>query len=358
MIPAVVYEAPGRVNLIGEFTDYNDGFVLPAALRFSTRIHAAPRPDRMLSVRSENFGESREFDLDDPRPEAGGHWSDYVCGVAVALQQSGLALRGADLMIRGDVPVGAGLSSSAPLEVATARALLGISGLSLDPTQLARLCQRAENEFVGMQCGIMDQFVACRGAPGEALMLDCRSLDYRLVRLPPQACIVICNTMVHHELARSEYNQRRRECMAGVEHLARALRSVTALRDVTVAELEQCGSGLSGPVFRRCRHVVNENERVQQACSALEAGNLRKFGDLMRASHLSLRDDFEASCRELDLLVAIAGELPGVYGSRMTGGGFGGCTVNLLQRESADAFCEIVQREYRKTTGIAPSIYR
>ncbi len=354
----VVFRAPGRVNLIGEFTDYNDGFVMPAALTLSTWVAAGKRPDRVLTVHSENFGESREFTLDEPSPQGSQHWSDYVYGVAVILQRAGYRLGGANLLICGEVPIGAGLSSSAALEVATAMAFLDFAGITVAPTEIAKLCQRAENEFVGVQCGIMDQFVACHGSPGEALMLDCRSLAFRRARLPAGIGLVICNTMVHHELARGEYNQRRADCSAGVRHMARVLPHVTALRDVTRSELEKYGRTMDATVYRRCRHVVSENERVEQAFTALQDGALDRFGDLMRASHYSLRDDFEVSCPELDILVDIASDLPGVYGSRMTGGGFGGCTVSLVQKEYADTFSNTLQRRYRESTGRDPTMYR
>ncbi len=354
----MTFRAPGRVNLIGEFTDYNDGFVMPSALAFCTSVDADARSDRVLAMYSENFHESREFNLDDPAPKASHHWSDYVLGVAVILQRDGYRVEGANLSIRSEVPIGAGLSSSAALEVATAFALLNIAGITLAPVEIAKLCQRAENEFVGMQCGIMDQFVACHGSPGEALMLDCRSLAFRRVPLPAGACIVICNSMVHHELARSEYNRRRADCTAGVRHLACMLPHIRALRDVSLAELEKYGRTMDETVYRRCRHVIGENSRVEEAFTALECSDPERFGELMRASHRSLRDDFEASCPELDFLADTAAQLPGVYGARMTGGGFGGCTVNLVGEEYADAFCETIRRRYLEAVGKEPALYR
>jgi galactokinase len=349
---ARVFRAPGRVNLIGEHTDYNDGFVMPVALDLSTAVAVGKRADRVLAIRSESFGEGCEFDLDDPAPLASHHWSDYVRGVAVMLQRAGLRVSGADLLIRGDVPMGAGLGSSAAVEVATARALLDASGETLPPVEIAKLCQRAENEFVGVRCGIMDQFAACHGNPGEALMLDCRSLEFRRAALPAGTRLVICNSMVKHELAGSEYNRRREECAEGARCLG-----VAALRDVTVDRLEECGRDLDQTVYRRCRHVVSENARVELAADALELGDLDRLGALMLASHRSLRDDFEVSCAELDLLAGLASALPGVYGSRMTGGGFGGCTVSLVQNELADAFCETMRLRYREATGFETEIY-
>lgn len=352
-----IFRAPGRVNIIGEHTDYNDGFVMPAAIQFATSVAAAARTDRKLQAYSEKFREAREFDLDDEAPAAKGDWTDYVRGIAVTLERAGYHLRGADLVIRGNVPIGAGLSSSAAIEVATASALLAVSGLSLPPTEIARLCQRAENEFVGMRCGIMDQFVSCCGRAGHALMLDCRSLDYQLIPIPPAARLVISNTMVHHELAHSEYNQRRADCEAAVRHLAHSLPYIRALRDVTLAELEQYGRDLPDTVFRRCRHVISENGRVLQGSADLRNADLDAFGRRMIESHESLRSDYEVSCEELDVMVELALGVEGVYGARMTGGGFGGCTVNLVQASKVDVFQELVSNGYEKATGKKPSIY-
>jgi galactokinase len=352
-----LFEAHGRVNLIGEFTDYNEGFVMPMAIPFCTWVAAARRVDRILAVDSENFEDGREFDLDDPAPKRQGHWSDYVRGVGITLQQAGYAVQGANLLVRGEVPIGAGLSSSAALEVATARALLGVSGIVVGETRIAQLCQRAENEFVGVKCGIMDQFSACHGKPGHALMLDCRSLEFQLAPLPKGVSVVICNTMVRHELASGEYNKRRADCTAGVDYLARKVPHVRALRDVTPEELEKHAREMPDTVYRRCRHVVRENRRVEDAFAALKRDDVKNFGKLMYASHASLRDDFEVSCRELDAMVEIASRVPGVYGARMTGGGFGGCSVNLLRTESVDEFRTIVARDYAAATGRAAAFY-
>ncbi len=351
------FRAPGRVNLIGDHTDYNDGFVMPAAIGFSTWITSAPRDDRTVSVFSENFSESIEFDLDDRNLVALGHWSDYVKGVAITLERAGHRLSGAELRIRGEVPIGSGLSSSAALEVASGYALVTNSGLTVDRMELAKLCQQAENEFVGTRCGIMDQFISCHGQAGKALLLDCRSLEYRALPLPEDARMAICNTMVKHSLATSEYNARRLECEAAVRHFAQSRPNVRALRDVTEADLKLYGDDLSEMMFRRCRHVITENARVLAAEAALENGDLEAFGDLMNSSHRSLRDDFEVSCKELDLMVELAQQLPGVYGARMTGGGFGGCTVNLIKAENVDEFKERVARGYEDATGLAPEIY-
>ena len=351
------FRAPGRVNLIGEHTDYNDGFVMPAALDFSTWAKVSPRVDRKLQIFSENFGEEVEVDLDDRQLSARGHWSDYPIGVAVELGRAGHLVRGARLEIRGEVPIGSGLSSSASIEVATACALVANAGLETDRRELALLCRRAENEFVGARVGIMDQFISLFGQEQKALLLDCRSLEFRLLPLPDNVRLIICNTMVKHELASSAYNERRAQCEAGVKYLVRFFPQVRALRDVSEEQLEQHRSGLTDVVYRRCRHVITENARVLSAAEALERGDLDRFGELMRESHLSLRDDYEVSCAELDLMVQLARQVAGVYGARMTGGGFGGCTVNLVRDEQVDEFRLSVAREYVRVTNLEPEIY-
>jgi galactokinase len=351
------YRAPGRVNLIGEHTDYNGGFVMPVAIDLYTQVTITSRDDRKLIIHSESFSDDVEFDLDDPHPMASGHWSDYVRGVAVTLERAGFKLTGAELEIRSTVPIGAGLSSSAALEVAAGYGLLDNSGIQIDRIELAKLCQQAENEFVGMRCGIMDQFIACLGRAAHALMLDCRSLEYRLLPLPPDVRLVICNTMVKHELAASEYNNRRAECEAGVRHFAKFVPSVRSLRDVTMNDLESYGRDLPKVIYKRCRHVVTENARVVDAAAALEHSDLHTFGDLMAASHRSLRDDYEVSCAELDTMVDLATQVDGVYGARMTGGGFGGCTVNLIKADRVEEFTQDVGRRYGEATGVTPEIY-
>jgi len=351
-----LYRAPGRVNLIGDHTDYSDGFVLPAALEQSTWIAAAARPDRRLRMRSLHGGPTAEFDLDDPAPAPRHDWTDYVHGVAVMLQRAGHALAGADLLIDSDVPIGAGLSSSAALEIATGFALLGSAGLPIDRTALALCGQRAENEFVGMLCGIMDQFISCHGSSAHALLLDCRSLDFRLVPIAASVRLVICNSMAHHQHAGGEYNLRRAECERGVALLAARLPGIRALRDVSMADLAAHAAALPELTFRRCRHVVSENDRVLRAAAALEAGEVEEFGRLMNASHASLRDDYEVSCRELDVLAELALGIDGVLGSRMTGGGFGGCTVSMVRAEAVERFCEAIAAGYAAATGIEAKI--
>jgi galactokinase len=352
-----VFRAPGRVNLIGEHTDYNDGFVMPAAIGFSTWVTITPLAERKLSVFSENFGEQIEFDLNDSSPAPRQHWSDYVIGVAVIFEGAGYHIRGASLRIRGEVPIGSGLSSSAAIEVATGFALAANSDLKLDRTELAKLCRRAENEFVGARVGIMDQFVSCHGQANKALLLDCRSLEYKLFPIADKVRLVICNTMVKHELASSAYNERRAQCEAGVKHLAAALPHITALRDVNLEELAQHGRDLPEVIYRRCRHVIGENARVLESGEALERDDLNSFGQLMNESHRSLRDDYEVSCPELELMVDLARKVKGVYGSRMTGGGFGGCTVNLVAAEQVGEFKSLIVEGYEKGTKLVPDIY-
>jgi len=352
-----IFRAPGRVNLIGEHTDYNDGFVLPAAIDFYTWVAISPRSDRILAMRSENFPGQAEYPLDAPESERRYDWSDYPYGVALMLARAGKRICGADLLIAGEIPIGAGLSSSAAIGVATGDALLENSGLPVDRVELARICQRSENDFVGVGSGIMDEFISCFGRAGRALLLDCRSLEHQWVTLPEGISLVICNTMVKHELASGEYNQRRSECETGVRLLAERLPHVRALRDVTLADLEKHREILPPIVYRRCRHVISENGRVIDCVRALAAGDLDSVGALMAGSHRSLRDDYEVSCAELDLMAELATVEEGAIGARMTGGGFGGCTVNLVRQDRADAFRRGVAEKYHQQTGRAPEIY-
>jgi len=355
--PVGVFRAPGRVNLIGEHTDYNDGFVMPAALGFYTYVASGPRRDRTLSIYSLDFDELSNFDLDMAMSGPTGHWSDYVRGVAAVLRGSGVPLPGVNLVIKGEVPIGAGLSSSAAIEVATALALLAAAGYQLERRAIASLCQRAEHEFAGTNCGIMDQFIACFGEANHALLLDCRSLAYEPLQLPDRARLVICDSMVKHDLAAGEYNRRRADCEAGVQLLRRHLPDIRALRDVDLSQLEQFSDTMPDRIYRRCLHVVGENARTLKAAAALRNGDLTLFGELMARSHASLRDDYEVSCRELDLLVELAGKCRGVFGSRMTGGGFGGCTVNLVDGDAVESLRAEVARRYQDATGMAPAIY-
>jgi galactokinase len=358
-----LYRAPGRVNLIGEHTDYNDGFVMPIALDRDTWVAAAPRDDGTLVVRSKEFNETLSINLGhvgaDPSVRAGAdtwvgpYWGRYVGGVALTLDR----VCGADLLIASDVPIGAGLSSSAALEVACGFALLDIAGAPIDLDHLAHAAQRAEHDFAGTRCGIMDQTIACHGRADAALWLDTRSLERRWLPLPPRVRVVVCNTMVRHELASGEYNARRADCEAGVAVLARQRPDVRALRDATLADLDAVSDRLSARVSRRCRHVITENARVGRAAEALENGDVHRVGTLMNESHDSLRRDYEVSCTELDTMVAIARSLAGVHGARMTGGGFGGCVVALVDRAAASTVVREIARKYKSATGTTPDVW-
>jgi len=354
---ASIYRAPGRVNLIGEHTDYNEGLVLPAAIEFYCWAAMALRRDRKLVIHSENFNETVEEAIDSLTPLANKHWANYPLGVAWALGQAVKPLTGANIYLTGEVPLGAGLSSSAAVEVATGFALLSQSGGNIDRKELAQLCQKAENEFVGAHVGIMDQFVSCFGRASKALMLDCRSLEHQFVKLPATVQLVICNTMVKHELASGEYNARRAECEEGVRILRIVLPQIRALRDVTLSQLHEHQGILPPKVIARCRHVITENARVTSAVAALQSGNSAALGPLMRESHRSLRDDYEVSCKELDLMVEIASAQTGLIGARMTGGGFGGCTINLVEATAVSNFRRNVVAAYSSATGLIPEIY-
>ncbi len=355
--PPRIFRAPGRTNLIGEHTDYNDGFVLPAAIDRATCVAIAPRHDRILNIHSEHFNETIQFNLDEKNATPRKHWSDYVRGVAILLQQSGVTVPSADILIRSDVPLGAGLSSSASLEVATAFALLAQANRELPRLEIAQLCQRAENEFVGAHVGIMDQFVSCFGQSNHAIFLDCRSLAHEAVPLPTNIRLIMCNTMVKHEIASGAYNERRENCEEAVAILKKAIPNIHALRDVTPDQLQKRAQLLPDLLYRRARHVVTENARVLAAREALLNNNLESLGTLMQKSHASLRDDYEVSCNELDVMVNLANNFPGCLGSRMTGGGFGGCTINLVLTDQVEDFAIHIREGYQGATGIAPEIY-
>jgi len=352
-----IFRAPGRVNLIGEHTDYNDGFVMPSAIGLYTRVAMSPRADRQLLIRSEQFPGHFAFDLDDLPQRAIGDWCDYVLGIAVVLQQTGHLLKGANLLVHGEIPIGGGLSSSAAIEVASALALISLDGEAFPSAEIARLCQRSENTFIGARVGIMDQFVSCLGKAGHALLLDCRSLEFELIPIPDGVRMVVCNTMVKHQHANGSYNRRREECEEGVRIFAKWYPEIRALRDLSIHQLAQHASDVPETIYKRCRHVVEENQRVRDGARCLRAGNLDGFGELMRESHRSLRDLYEVSCRELDLMVEFAEGLPGYYGGRMTGGGFGGSTINLVQTTDAEAFADQISRRYQQAVGIKPAVY-
>src|SRR5580692_9883024 len=352
-----VYRAPGRVNLIGEHTDYNDGFAMPAAIEFYCWVAIGSREDRKLSIYSEEFSAAAAADVNSTAISPTKSWSDYPIGVALELEKAGFRLRGANLLIESEVPMGAGLSSSAAIEVATALGIAEHSGASPDRLQLARLCQRAENEFVGARVGIMDQFVSLHGQKDHALLLDCRSLTFESLAIPDSVKLVICNTMVKHELASSEYNRRRADCEEAVRRLATVMPGIRALRDVSLDQLEQHRHFLSDVTYKRALHVVTENARVLDSADALRSGNIVRFGKRMAESHHSLRDLYEVSCRELDLMVDLAFQQKGIYGARMTGGGFGGATINLVDATYVAEFKEKIAKSYQKETGLLPHIY-
>jgi len=350
---ARVFRAPGRVNLVGEHTDYAGGFCMPAALHFSTLAAASAREDPRLVVHSVDLDETVAYDLA-PMPERGsGKWADYVAGVARQLMAKGIRLTGADVTLTGDVPRNAGLSSSASLEVAAAFALLGTSGGEMDGREIALLCQRAENNFVGAPCGIMDQFVSVYGKAGDALVFDCRSLDYEYVTLPVHLRLVIANSMVKHSVAGGEYRERRGQVEEGTRLLAEIYPGVRLLRDVSLEQLEAARTVLPEVIYRRCRHVISDSGRVLAGRDMLRSGNVAGFGRMLVEAHASYRDDFAASCAECDTLVELAVGLPGCYGSRLTGGGFGGCTVSVVEADKAESFRDALREKYLAATGIS-----
>ena len=357
--PAWVTIGPGRVNLIGEHTDYNDGFVLPVAIKRDVRLALRPRDDGIVRVYSLEYDGWGEFDVNRIAYQPETLWINYMQGVADVLQKRGITLRGFDAVLSGNVPRASGLSSSAALEVATAKALLAAADAldAVDGTALAQAAQKAENEFVGVNCGIMDQFISVLGADDHALLIDCRSLEYKLVPFPTNASLVIGNTKASRSLASSAYNERRAQCEAGVATLQQVLPGITALRDVTSAQLEAQRDLLDPVVYRRCRHVVSENERVLQTVDALARGDIARVGALMDASHASLRDDYEVSSPALDAMVAAMHSAPGCYGARLTGAGFGGCAVALVKPGSEQAVADAVYQQYPKATNIWPEVY-
>lgn len=351
------FSAPARVNLIGEHTDYTGGLVMPMAIDFATVAVVSSRNDGRAVFYSLNFDEEVSFEIASLGRTPSGHWSDYPLGVVWSLAQEGITVSGFSMSLAGDVPVGAGLSSSASVEVATAMALLGHAGKELPLKTVATLCRRTENEFVGAKSGIMDQFVVAGAVAGRAMLLDCRSLEFELLPLPADVRVVVCNSMVKHEVATGEYGERSDEVEAGQAVLRRERPGIELLRDATMADLEACRDKMSPISFARCRHIISENGRVLEAREALLRGDGRRFGELMIEAHASMRDDFAASCPEVDTLVAIAVRLPGCLGARITGGGFGGCTVNLVEAGSTEPFMEALRREYKAALGISADCF-
>ena len=352
-----IYVAPGRVNLIGEHTDYAEGFVMPAAINFATLAGISPRVDGKIAIFSENYGQVRYFDAAELPEKAGQHWTDYPLGVISILAGEGNRIPGFSLSLWGDVPLGSGLSSSASVEVATALAVIGLIGVAYPGPVLARLCQRAENEFVGASSGIMDQFISVNGAKDHALLLDCRDLSFKLAPIPKHVALVIANTMVRHAVTGGEYTSRRAEVEAACAVIARHRPEVKFLRDATVEDLEKWGNEMTPNSLKRARHVITENTRTVAAAEALIRGDLNELGRLMAEAHWSYSRDFEASCVEADAMVELAQDLPGLIGARLTGGGFGGCTINLVEQSEAAAFQEALASLYAGQTGIVPQIH-
>ncbi|MDQ4078748.1 MAG: galactokinase, partial [Chloroflexota bacterium] len=343
--------APGRVNLIGEHTDYNDGFVLPMAIDRAVWIALRAREDRRVVLYSLDFEEGLEFSLEGLQ-RGDEEWGEYVKGVAWALQEAGYELRGWEGVMAGDVPRGAGLSSSAALELAVARAFAAVSELPWEEVTMAQLGKKAENEWVGVSCGIMDQLISAAGEADHALLIDCRSLETEAVPLPPGTAVVVLDTATRRGLVSSAYNERRAQCQAAAEFFG-----VPALRDVTLEQFEAHADEMEEVTRRRARHVVSENERTLAAAEAMQAGDAVALGRLMNASHASLRDDFEVSSDALNTMVESARAEDSCYGARMTGAGFGGCAVALVEAEAVEAFAERVAERYHARTGLAPNVY-
>ncbi|MGH9607646.1 MAG: galactokinase [Terracidiphilus sp.] len=351
-----VFVGPGRVNIIGEHTDYAEGFVMPAAINFATLAGISPRSDGKIVIYSENYGEEKSFDAASP-PAKSGHWSDYPLGVVYTLAREGHKIPAFSLSIWSDVPLGSGLSSSAALEVSTALAVLSLVGAGYPGPVLARLCQRGENEYVGVNCGIMDQFISLNGKENHALLLDCRDLSYKLAPIPDHVALVIANTMVKHSNVGGDYKTRRAESEAACAVIASHRPGVPFLRDATLEDLKKWGHEMAPKPLMRARHVIGENLRTLAACNALLRGDMAELGRLMAEAHWSYSKDFEGSCVEADAMVELAQDLPGLIGARLTGGGFGGCTVNLVEQADAASFARELGLRYTARIGIVPQIH-
>jgi galactokinase len=354
------FTAPARVNLIGEHTDYTGGLVFPMAIPFTTVASITPSKRHTYSFRSDLFEEVREIAIDD-RSQPAGNWSDYPVGVLRQLQLRGIEPPPFELHVRGNVPFGAGLSSSASVEVATAMAILAHAGVLLTISEIALLCQRAENDYVKSPCGIMDQFAITAAKAGHALLLNTRNLQYEQIPMNygglADTCIVVCNSMVKHSIAAGEYGQRRCELETGQAILREAFPQLRDLGDATLDQLQRCEGAMSTASFKRCRHIITENARTRAARQTMLDGDAKNLGTLMIEAHASERDDFECSCEEVDFLVDTATKLEGCFGARLTGGGFGGCTVNLVARSSAEAFVAALKAAYKQRYNILPDTY-
>ena len=350
--PPIVIRAPGRVNLIGEHTDYNDGFVLPLAINRAAYIALKPRDDKKVVVYSVDYNETKEFNLDELKTNDKEGWIEYLKGTAWSLQDAGFALQGWEGVLQGDVPLGAGLSSSASLELATARAFAAVSNLPWDPAKMALLGQKAENKWVGVNCGIMDQLISAAGKANHALLIDCRSLATEAVPFPPGSAVVVLDTSTRRGLVDSAYNERRSQCEAAAKFF-----HVKALRDVTLDEFKAKAGGLDDVTRRRALHVVGENYRTEKAAEVMKKGDAVELGRLMNESHESLNEDFEVSSPALNAMVENARKHPACYGARMTGAGFGGCAVALIKADQADDFVQKTASGYEKQTGNKPAVY-
>jgi galactokinase len=353
----VHYRAPGRINIIGEHTDYNDGFVLPTTSSAYTNITAERRDDRTVRLISQNLDDEQSFSLDDTAVGDAPIWADYARGVAVELEAHGTTLRGANINVNGNIPIGGGLSSSASFEVGIAVALLDIAEATLSEKGIAQICQLAENRFAGVNCGIMDQLAIAGCERGKAMLIDCRTLETQHADIPDHARLLVVDSGVRHLLPDSDYNERGEECKQAVSILARENAGVEALRDVSIEMLESSKLALGDVLFRRAHHIVSENTRVLRAFDALQRSDLATLGTLISKSHESLRDDFEISCDPVDRLVAIADVCPGTLGSRQIGGGFGGCVLCLTTDEHLDAVREQVTVEYSQFSGREPWVH-
>ncbi len=353
-----IFRSPGRINLIGEHTDYNNGFVLPASVDKAVYFAIAPTSDKIVTLYAVDLNETYTFSLDDlSKPEKA--WPHYQIGIVEQIQKKGFSISGFQAVFGGDVPVGAGMSSSAALECCLLFALNELNSLSLDRLEIVKMSQKAENEYVGVQCGIMDQFASAFGKKDYVIRLDCRSLEYEYFPFPmTDYLLVLCDTSVKHSLADSEYNTRRLECEAGVKVLKKYDPKIKSLRDASPELVKEHKDELGDPVYRRCKFMTEEIERVQVACNFLNEGNLEKFGGKMYETHAGLQHEYEVSCEELDFLVDQTRANPNVIGARMMGGGFGGCTINLVKKEAVEAFEIIMKEAYNEAYNIDLPCYR
>ncbi len=349
--------SPGRVNLIGEHTDYNMGFVLPAAIDKAIYFAITPRSDEKCMLHALDLNDSVDFHISNYEPSKK-QWPNYLIGVVDQLKRAGHNIKGFNCVFGGDIPIGAGLSSSAALEAGLAFALNHIFNLGIDKLSLVKLAQKSENEFVGVQCGIMDQFINIFGKDENVLRIDCRSLAYEYFPFDfKNVSIILFDTKVSHSLASSEYNKRRSECTEGVEQIKEKFPEVTSLRDVSIEMLEKFKNELTSVIFNRCKYVVEENDRLHNACRALSNHDLKSFGSLMFQTHLGLSKEYEVSCEELDYLVELTKEIPQVYGSRMMGGGFGGCTINLVDNDAVEEISDMILKKCKTKFGGDGEVY-